>query len=230
MLRPGDDLGDVLAKMPDVDLQLATRGSEKASAGQLKYASLLSDSALLQKISPASGQQSLQYRGNGTYDATYSPNLVSGVYQIRYDVSADTARYGKVQRVAVQSVYVQPGEIDTDASIISQTLRDNILTVRLRPITAYGKLVGPGQLRAFNISGQGIELVDLNEVGQDGTYEIVLSGDLDQIISVDYLGKPLFSGPASEFGDKEEPTEWMWLFYLLLVVLILLVLWWVRSR
>ena len=230
VLRPGDDLGDVLAKMPDVDLQLATKGSEKASAGQLKYASLLSDSALLQKISPASGQQSLQYRGNGTYDAPYNPGLVSGVYQIRYDVSADTAKYGRVQRVAVQSVYVQPGAIDTEASILGKTLRDNILTVRLRPKTAYGKLVGPGQLRAFNVSGQGIELVDLNEVGQDGTYEIVLSGDLDKIISVNYLGKPLFEGPASDFGGKPDTPEWVWLFYVLLIVIVLLVLWWLSRR
>ena len=226
VLRPGDDLGDVLAKMPDVDLQLKATGVEMASAGQLKYLSLFKDSELVQKISPTSGQHSLQYRGSGSYDTSYNPGQVSGVYQIRYDVSADTARYGKVQRVAVQSVYVQPGEIDTEASIISKTLRGNTLTVKLRPKTTYGKLIGPGQLRAFNVSGQDIKLVDLKEVGQDGTYELVLSGDLDKIISVNYLGKPLFKGPASKFGEQPETTDWKWLFYLLLIALILVVLWW----
>lgn len=226
VLRPGDDLGDVLAKMPDVDLKLKATGAEMASAGHLKYLSLLKDGELVQKISPASGQHSLQYRGSGTYDTSYNPDQVSGVYQIRYDVSADTARYGKVQRVAVQSVYVQPGDIDTEASIISKTLRGNTLTVKLRPKTTYGKLIGPGQLRAFNISGRDIKLVDLKEVGQDGTYEIVLSGDLDKIISVNYLGKALFKGPASDFGGQPGTTDWKWLFYLLVIALILVILWW----
>jgi len=225
VLRPGDDLGDVLAKMPDVDLQLKATGVEMASAGQLKYLSLLKDSELVQKISPASGQHALQYRGNGTYDTSYNPGQVSGVYQIRYDVSANTAKYGKIQRVAVQSVYVQPGDIDTEASIISKTLRGNTLTVTLRPKTTYGKLIGPGQLRAFNISGRNIKLLDLKEIGQDGTYEIVLSGDLDKIISVNYLGKTLFKGPASDFGGQPGTTDWKWLFYLIASALIIVTLW-----
>ncbi len=226
VLRPGDDLGDVLAKMPDVDLKLKAKRAEMASAGQLKYLSLLKDSELVQKILPASGQHSLQYRGSGTYDTLYEPGQVSGVYQIRYDVSADTASYGKVHRVAVQSVYVQPGDVDTEASIISKTLRDNTLTVKLRPKTTYGKLIGPGQLGAFNISGRDIELVDLKEVGQDGTYEIVLSGDLDKIISVNYLGKALFKGPASDFGGQPGTTDWKWLFYLVVIALFIVILRW----
>ncbi|WP_319576447.1 hypothetical protein [uncultured Desulfobacter sp.] len=221
VLRPGDDLGDVLAKMSDVDLQLKATGVEMASAGQLKYLSLLKDPELVQKILPASGQHALQYRGNGTYDTSYNPGQVSGVYQIRYDVSANTAQYGKIQRVAVQSVYVQPGDIDTEASIISKTLRGNTLTVKLRPKTTYGKLIGPGQLSAFNISGQNIKLVDLKEIGQDGTYEIVLSGDLNKIISVNYLGKALFKGPASDFGGQPGTTDWKWLVYLLASALII---------
>ena len=227
VLRPGDDLGDVLAKMPDVDLQLKAKGVEKASAGQLKYRSLLKDSELVKKILPTSGQQTLQYRGNGTYDTPYNPDQVSGVYQIRYKVIADVATYGKVQRVAVQSVYVQPGAIDIEASIIGKTIRGNTLTVKLRPKTTYGKLIGPGQMRAFNITGKSVERVDIKEVGQDGTYEIVLSGDLDKIIRVKYLGNLLFNGPASDFGYK---SGWKWLFYLLLIVLILLVLWWIWRK
>jgi M6 family metalloprotease-like protein len=225
VLRPGDDLGDVLAKMPDVDLQLKAKGREMASAGQLKYLSLLKNSELVQKILPTSGQHALQYRGSGTYDTPYNPNQVSGVYQIRYNVFADMGIYGKVQRVVVQSVYVQPGDIDVEASIISKTLQGNTLTVKVRPKTTYGKLIGPGQMRAFNISGQDIERVDIKELGQDGTYQIVLSGDLDKIINVNYLGNPLFNGPASDFGDKPEKPFLKWLFILLLIALILLVLW-----
>ena len=141
-------------------------------------------------------------------------------------MSADTGSYGKVQRVAVQSVYVQPGEIDTKASIISKRLRDNTLTVKLRPITTYGKLIGPGQQRAFKMSGQDVKLVDVKVGGQDGSYELVLSGDLNQIVSVNYLGKPLFKGPASEFGGQAEMTDSKWLFILLLIAIILVVLWW----
>lgn len=226
VLRPGDDLGDVLAKMPDVDLKLKNAtGAEIASAGQLKYLSLFKNRELVQKISPASGEHSLQYRGSGTYDTPYNPNLVSGVYQIRYDVTAETPMYGKVQRVAVQSVYVQPGAIDTETSIISKKIRNNTLTVRLRPITTYGKFIGPGQLRAFTISGQDIKLVDLEEIGQSGTYEIVLSGDLDKIIRVNYLGEPLFKGPASDFGGQPVTNDWKWLLYLLVIAIFLVIIW-----
>lgn len=223
VLRPGDDLGDVLAKMPAVDLKLKASAADIASVGHLKYLSLLKDSDLVQKISPASGQHAMQYRGGGTYDTSYNPNQVSGVYQIRYDVTADAGIYGKVQRVAIQSVYVQPGDIDTEASIISSTIRDNTMTVMLRPKTTYGKFIGPGQLRAFNISGQDIKLVDLKEVGQNGTYEIVLSGDLDKMINVKYLGRAIFNGPASDFGRQPGQIDWKWLF---LIVLILVIIWW----
>jgi M6 family metalloprotease-like protein len=224
VLRPGDDLGDVLAKMPDVDPKRSLAGGESATAGQLKYLSLLNDRQLVQKIVPTSGEQPMPYRGSGTYDTSYNPNLVSGVYQIRYDVEADAGAYGKVQRVAVQSVYVRPGQLSLDTSVIGRTLRDKVLRVTLRPKTSSGKLIGPGQLSAFTIKSRDGEQVNVREVGQGGTYEVVLTGDLDQTINVDYLGQPLYVGKASDFG---RPTYWRWLLYLLIAVLILLILWWI---
>jgi len=229
VLRPGDDLGDVLAKMPDVDLRLSATGAEIASAGHRKYLSLLKDSELFQRISPASGEHSLQYRGGGTYDTSYDPNEVSGVYQVRYDVSAETALYGKVQRVAVQSVYVRPGEIDVEASIISKTVRGKDLIIKFRPKTTYGKFIGPGQMRAFTVSGRGVALSSLEEVGQDGTYEMVLTGDPNGIVTVNFLGKTIFVGPASDFGEQEKPINLWWLFFFLVVVLVLVVIWWLRR-
>ncbi len=226
VLRPGDDLGDVLAKMPDVDLALKATGAESASVGQRKYLSLLKDSELVLKIAPTSGYHPLQYKGSGAYDTSYDPNLISGVYQIRYDVSADVVGYGRVQRVAVQSVYVRPGIIDATASVISKTLRGTNLSIKLRPKTTYGKYIGPGQMRSFSVSGRGIELDRLEEVGQDGTYNMVLTGDPNGIVSVNYLGKPLFVGPASDFGGQPVKIDRQWLFILLVITLVLAFFWW----
>lgn len=224
ILRPGDDLGDVLAKMPDVDTRLKTNGKEKVSVGQLKYLSLLDNKELVQQIIPTSGQHALDYRGSGTYDTQYHPDLVSGVYQIRYNVLADMGIYGKVQRTAVQSLYVQPGDIDIKASIIKKTIRGDSLKVTFKPKTNYGKFIGPGQMGAFNISGKSIKSFDIKEVGQDGTYAMVLSGDLHKIINVNYLGKALFIGPASDFGNTTFITP-KWLYILLLILAILVVIW-----
>ncbi len=227
VLRPGDDLGDVLATTPDVDLaSTKTTKGELASIGYRKYLLLLKDSEFVHKLSPISGQHTLQYRGGGTYDTSYNPNLVSGVYQIRYDISADVAKYGKLQRVAVQSVYVKPGAIDVAASIISKIIRDNTMTIKLRPKTAYGKFIGPGQMRAFSVSSQGIKQVKFTEDGQDGTYDMVLTGDLNGMISVNYMGQPMFTGHASDFGGQPETTDWEWLRYLLLIALVLGIIWW----
>jgi hypothetical protein len=228
VLRPGDDLGDILAKMPNVDLQRKASKGEMISVGQIKYLSLLKNKDLVQKIVPISDLYALKYRGNGTYDTQYNPKLVSGVFQILYKVVADVPVYGKIQRIAVQSVYVQPGDIDLKASIVSKTLRGDTLTIKLKPKTAYGKLIGPGQLRAFNISGKNVKYVDIKEVDQDGTYKIVLSGDLSKMIKVSYMGTSLFNGPASDFGNN--PEGYQWLFYLLLVTIILLVLLWLWRR
>lgn len=226
ILRPGDDLGDVLAVMPDVDITTKPTKGEQSSIGYRKYLSLLKNSEFVHKLSPTSGQHSLLYRGSGMYDTSYNPDLISGVYQIRYDVSADVAGHGKVQRVAVQSVYVQPGSINVDASILSKVIRGNTMTIKLRPKTAYGKYIGPGQMNAFTVSGKGIKLVNFTEDGQDGTYNMVLTGDLSGTISVNYMGKPLFTGQASDFGGQAGiTTDWTWLYYLLLILVLLGIIW-----
>ena len=225
ILKPGDDLGDMLAKHPQrVD---PASSPDAGSPGDQKFKYLLeNDPDFLQKLLPNEQQLTLSHQAEGRYTATFSPGDVSGVYQIIYRVSAEDTNFGKIQRSTIQSVYTRFGDVDLETSEISNTTTDNGVTINLRPKAGNGRLIGPSQASAFKIDGMAVSKITDH---QDGYYTIVLTGDPNAQISVKLLDEEIYQGIASDFGPDTPPFAWpLWLIILLILVALLLL--WIIVR
>ena len=200
ILKPGDDLGDLLAKHPKkVD---PAKTPDAGSPGYQKYLHLLeNDPKFLAKLRSSADKLTLAHQGGGKYSASYNPGDVSGIYQIVYRVSAESAEFGKIQRKAVQSLYIRFGDINLDKSTVSSTVKDKNITIRLRPITTYGRFIGPAQGSAFSVDGAGISLSGITD-HQDGSYTLVLNGNPDARVAIQLLGEEIYQGPVSKIGKK----------------------------
>jgi hypothetical protein len=229
VVAPGDDLNHLLATYGKaIDPSSAV---DAGTAGYQKYLHLIeNDPDFLAKLLPSEQQLTLQHKGDGLYQASYDPGDISGVYQILYDVSYDSADTGAVRRIAMQSIYVRFGDLDTEASQINTSVQGTVTTITMMPISTVGKLIGPGQQNAFRFSGGDIALTSVTD-HQDGRYTFVLSGDATQQVTVDLLGTTIYTGSLADFGKPAGPQpggpKWWWL--LLVVIIVLLVLWLIRR-
>ena len=231
MLKPGDDLGALLSEYGQaIDPSSAP---DAGTAGYQKYLYLIeNDPEFLAKLVPSEQQLTLQHKGDGLYEASYDPGDISGVYQVLYSVDYNSADTGTVQRMAMQSVYVRFGDLDTDASQISTSVQGKVTTITMTPISTVGKLIGPGQQHAFRFSGGDIELTSVTD-HQDGRYTFVFSGDANQQVTVDLLGTTIYNGSLVDFGKPSgtQPAgpKWLWLL-LVAIFVVLLILWLMRRR
>jgi hypothetical protein len=197
ILEPGDDLGDLLARNPR---QVRVNdGEEAGSPGRQKYLELLKDPAFRNKLKPKERLVVLKHQGGGVYSAPFTPD-VSGVYQISFEVKASGKAFGKLERQAVQSVFVSFGEIDLAASEASTTAGDGTVTIKLRPKTAKNRFVGPANASAISVTGKARvrEITD----HQDGRYTILLDGDPEDEVVIAILGDEIYRGPAGKFGSR----------------------------
>ena len=229
---PGTDLGNLLANHPR---RVGMRSTPDAgSPGYQKYLYLLeNDPGFLAELRPHEKKLTLTHQGGGLYTAPYTPGDVSGIYQIIYQVNAEDADFAKIQRKAVQSLYVRFGDIDLDRSKVSSSVKDNKILINLRPITTYGRLIGPAQESAFSVNGTGIRLESVTD-HQDGRYTLVLTGDPDAEVAVKLLGEEFYHGPASGLGKDflGRLLDWqnvvclhIWVIWLIIAVILLLFVW-----
>ncbi len=201
ILKPGDDLGDLLARDPSkVDPSTAP---DAGSPGYQKFLERLEDPEFLGKLLPDEQRLTLSHRGDGVYSAAFDPGDVSGVYQVIYRVSADDPAIGKVERLAFQSAYVRFGAIDLAASGVTTTVTaDGTVLLDFRPITVHRRFIGPAQASGIAVTGPGVVVRGITD-HQDGRYTIALAADPGAEISVSVLGDEIYQGPASGFGVKK---------------------------
>lgn len=227
ILKPGDDLGDILAKNSQkVDPRNAP---DAGSPGYQKYLYLLqNDPDFLKQLAFSQNQQTLSHRGNGRYTANYNPGDVSGIYQIFYRIRAnDPETNSPIERFAVESAYVRFGEIDLANSAVNTTVRDNTILINWRPITTSGRFIGPDQGTAISVTG--INLTNVQD-NQDGSYTLTLTGDPTAPITVDVLGEEIYQGPAGQFGKGHKKESWLIVLIVILVLLLLVLLLWLWKR
>ncbi|MCH9693170.1 MAG: S8 family serine peptidase [Gammaproteobacteria bacterium] len=214
IFRPGDDMGHVLASHPAV-VDVVT-GVDAPTPGQQKFDRLWrTDAAFRARLAANENTVELTHQGAGWYTASFDPGDVSGTYQVAYDVTAESAEFGVIEREAAQSAYVRFGEIDMDNSLISRTVQGNTITLTLKPVTATGRLVGPGQAAVFSVAGPDAKIVDITD-HQDGLYTLVMSADPESTLIFSILGESVYEGRA-DFRDQRFRGWWIILLMLLLI-------------
>jgi hypothetical protein len=206
-----------------------SQAPDAGSPGHQKYLFLLqNDPNFLARLLPQEQRLTLSHQGNGSYSAAYNPGDISGVYQVFYHVRATDPKFGTIQRLAVQSVYVRFGEIDLQASAATTTVQANTVTINFRPKTTAGRFIGPAQSGAFTVESKEVSLRTITD-HQDGSYTLVLAGNPRAPITVEVLGEVIYQGPASGFAAGS-PTghgqpNWLLIIVLVIVLVVLLLLW-----
>ena len=204
LLIPGDDLGDLLARNKTVVEPNQDR-RDPTSPGYQKYLFLLeNDPEFVERLAFQESRIKLtDPDGDGSYEGAFTLDDIAGEYQIVYQIFAKDPDLGTpIQRILYQSFYNRFGDIDIDASVISNTVDANgHPTIIWQPTTTYGRRVGPANAAAIQIKGsQEVSIED----GQDGSY-VMSFGDIrsESAISISLLGEEIYRGSVCQFGKPQ---------------------------
>ncbi len=234
ILKPGDDLGDLLARS---NINVDTSSGADLSVAEQKYQALLKDSTFLNKLKATNQVVNLTYRASdSTYSGDYQFNDISGVYQVIYMVDADDPVTGKVLRYNQQSIYVRFPDVNIDSSnaVLTATAQAGISTLTFRPITSTGRFVGPGWGNTIGLSGNSIQLTNMIDNG-DGSYTLTISGDTTQNVILTIGGDTTYNGQLQNIGKGGNSNPiggeiWKEWWFWLIVILILIIIIWSASK
>lgn len=191
--RPGDDIGDLLARNP-LKVATAARQTDRSAVGIVKYNTLLrQDAGFVRALTPTEQVIPLTHRGNGRYEGDYSGMNVAGIYQIMYRIQGSDSLHGTYLRYEMQSMYVQAGQIDPSKSLLNREVINGNLVVTMRPVTTYGRFLGPAATDAFDVNASTAKLNSVVD-NQDGSYTITIRGDIKTAGSIAVMKQPLYSG------------------------------------
>jgi len=227
-LRPGDDLGHLLAttKTPDG----GGAGEADISDAEKKYQDLISDPDFASKLAASDQVFSLTSNGDGSYSGTFTDTEVTGPYRFIFEIKGTHPQTGDFVRIVTKSTMVDFGSMDIDNSeIITVVKGDAVVALQLRPKNTFGYFIGPGMSDYINIS------IPTGSIGQpqdnlDGTYSYPITGlsigDQAQF-TITVFDDTVFKGKITPEGPEDSDngdffTDLPWWVWLILIVIILL--------
>lgn len=234
ILRPGEDLGDILAKNP-LTVKVST-DPDAPSPGVQKYNQLFAtDSTFKNSLAYNENVLSLNHTSDGKYENTFNGLTVAGNYQIIYRISGNNPEIGEFQRFASESIFTSFNGIDLDASNVSTTISENNLILSIIPVAINGKLIGPAYGKGFTVDNSNLK-IDNIEDHQDGSYTITFSGNINDTTTLQLLGQKIYTGKLADIGKGggifDDIKKWLdslgipfWLFWPFLFLLLLIILW-----
>jgi hypothetical protein len=183
---------------------------------------------------------SLSHTGQGNYGGASAKLDTSGVYRIIFLINDTLSNGDIIQRREEQTLYVQFDDIDLAASNPVLTGSGTQWTLTIRPMTNQKLFVGPAFHQVFNLTGSGITLKDVIDVG-DGSYQLKIEGDPNANVDLNLLGVPIYQGKLSNIGKGgsliDKIRDWLaehgipeWLFWLFLILLLLFIIWLIRRK
>lgn len=151
VLKPGDDLGDLLSNYATPDtLQL----NDVEDPAQQKFQILLnSDSSFYHSLLPAEQIVELFPDSLGNYSGSFTSTELCGIYRIIYLLKGDIPLNGHAERTKLSEALFVFGNVEEEtpvvipnppAPVIDSTKYKNLTVVQVRPRNKYGHLMGPG--------------------------------------------------------------------------------------
>lgn len=233
VLRPGEDLGDLLAQHPlVVDISAA---EDAGSPGTQKFEHLwATDSAFREQLKKTDNLVTLNHARNGNYESSFDGLNVAGAYHLLFRVSGNHPGAGVYQRILSRSFYTSFSSVDIKQSAVNTQLVDKQLIMSIKPKTSYGRFVGPAMGDAFSVSDTSIRISRVVD-HQDGSYTITFTGDIGAKTTLQLLGQDIYHGKLENAGKSasiiDRINDWLvslglpaWSIWIL-VLLILLLLW-----
>lgn len=222
IVKPGDDLGDLLSSFIDTrtdSLQDVEKGA------QTKFVNLVNNKSFLDKLKPKKQMVSLSEDVPGLFTGQYKNTDVTGVYQLIYIVNGQVAGFGKFARQKQYSVTFKFGQIDAGATIIDARIAKNssgnVATINIKPKNKFGYLLGPGYLSRIKLdvdSKQGLVKPGKDNLDGSYTYTVVdIPSSIKPDVTITVMDEILYQ------GKFPTPKLFLW-HYLVLIFLVLLLI------
>lgn len=237
LLKPGDDLGDLLTKYTDNKTDSL---SDVESGAETKYLHLIqSDESFYKALLPESQVIDLEDSGNGVFKGSYTKTDLTGVYQVIYLVNGEVSGFGKFERQKQYSLVFKFGQISESSTDINaqvstppaSTSHDNngsIATIRIKPKNKYGHYLGPGYASKMSItvdSKQG--MVKSLKDNLDGTYTFTIVNVPAKVkpnVKIVVMGEILYE------GGFPTPKIHFWQYLVLIFLFLMLLLRYVNAH
>ncbi|HCT29473.1 MAG TPA: hypothetical protein DIW31_01785 [Bacteroidales bacterium] len=233
IVKPGDDLGDLLAKFKD---------NSKDSVNDIDFGAetkllhlMQADKSFSNNLKPETHIIDLEEEGEGIYSATYDHTELSGVYQLIFTVNGEITGFGKIERQKQYSAVFKFGQINTKKSNIKAIITsnkeskgENTSIITFRPKNDFGYYLGPGFLSRIKLS------VDSNQ-GQvtgskdnlDGSYTYTIT-NIPQNVKPDL--RIMVMDETLYLGKFPSPKLYIWQFLVLILLIIILVFLYVNAH
>lgn len=228
LLRPGDDLGDLLATHSN---SITDSIADVNSGAEAKFYHLMkSDNSFYKALLPKSQIIHLTKDSNGVFKGEYTNTELTGVYQLLYIVNGEIPGYGKFERQKQYSVVFKFGRISESSSQIKAMIRTNSksvtnetggssATITIRPKNKFGYYLGPGYLSRIDLkAGDKQGTIQSRKDNLDGSYTFTIvniPSNIKPDIKINVMGELLYQ------GKFPSPKIHFWQY----IVLILLMLW-----
>ncbi len=224
IVKPGDDIGDVLAK---TNIILKDSLNDITSGADNKLFNILKDQFIVKKLDPSSHTIELEDTGNGIFTGEYDNTKLSGVYQLIFTVNGEVKGFGKFERQKHFSTIFKFGKINPNKSNLKAILhtskdkRPSTATISFKPCNEFGYYLGPGYLSAIKLSvdeNQGT--VTSKKDNLDGSYTFIIS-DIPQNTKPDL--RLMVMEETLYLGKFPSPSLYLWQFLVLAVLIIALI-------
>ena len=242
VLKPGDDIGNLLAIAPNREER---RDSDVLAGAQQKYVDLLlHDSAFYKALLCTGRLIPMTAAGNGLYTGQFDSTELTGIYEIHYMVQGLVPGQGKFERLNIANVVLKFGQLDTKQSEVTVTPPTATNTtngstggnasVTIRPINKYGKFIGPGfqHYIAVDVKDSKIKVGKIEDL-LDGRYRINLlnmAPGANPVVKIAVMGEVLRNTKFCDLPKSGKSVlAWMWVVLVMLALFYLIKLFFDRG-
>jgi hypothetical protein len=237
ILKPGDDINDLLARS---NVKFDPTPGDPSTPDVGKLSELLKDSAFLAKMKALNRVVTLTFDAAAkNYTGSFSELDVVGVYRCMYMISDNDTLFGSLNRFDQESFNVRFKDIDLAHSNLRLSV-DSLTgasIITFRPISSTGKFIGPGWGSVISINAPGLKIKQVQDLG-DGTYKIFFDGKLAGNGKLSLADETFYDGNLADVGkggkggkggsgvdiNKLIHEWWFWALLLLLLIIIIIML------
>ena len=231
VIKPGDDIGDILARAENISLDTSLEAGGFASQ-KLLHLQKNNPSALDAYLNLQRDSVMLDHQENGLYTGESAVMDVVGTYKVIFYIHADIPETGRLERMKEQSVYVRFGEINRHLNLKDQKViiipatptspAKAVITIKpAYKISDKIRFIGPGYNYAFSVEGTGVLTDNVTDNG-DGSYtlKLTLNEGENPDIKLTMLSEEIYTGKLNKF-DKRICPQWIRITLVLVLIIVM---------